>query len=152
MFKIRKNLDEVDDSRLIVLYTTLTKIFLIVSILFILWIVFVALGAFVLELGSNWAVLNLENWILSWCFLVGIFIILDVAFYLHYTFVIGKRSEFGGPEPKFMHGKRLYIYTSPADSEGGIFSKTYIQIDENSVLRLRDLMVSPGELWNKKEE
>jgi hypothetical protein len=54
--------------------------------------------------------------------------------------------------PDYIHGKRLYIYTNPSDSKGGIYSKTYIKIDENNVLRIRNLMIPPDELWNKKEK
>jgi len=150
MFNIQKKSKD-NNKGLVTLYTKLFKIFLVISILFILWAIFVALGVFILEMSPEWAALTLDSWVLVCCVLIGIFIILDVVFYLHYIFVIDKKLEFGEPAPEFIHGKRLYVYTRPKDSKGGIFSKTYIEIDENSVLRLRDLMVSSGELWNKKE-
>ncbi len=40
--------------------------------------------------------------------------------------------------------------TYPEGVEGGIFSKTYVGIDEHNVLRLRTLMVPPDELWSQK--
>ena len=139
-------------NKLVVMYPMLSKLFLITSILFIIWILFVAMGAFILEMGPNWALLNLENWITAWCVLTVIFIILEVVFYFQYTSKVDKRVESKEPESEFLHGKRLYVYTHPAGTEGGIFSKTYISIDENNVLRLRGLIVPPNEVWNKKEE
>lgn len=149
MLKFKKNLDNADN-KLLVLYARLIKIFLIISILFLIWIVFIILGSFILEFEPNWAILDLNNWILIWCFLIVIFIIFEIALYIHYISSIGKRIEFVETEPEFIFGKRLYIYTFPIGYKGGIFSKTYIQIDKNSVLRLRNLIIPPGDLWNKE--
>ena len=151
MIKIKKNFGY-DDNKLLVLYSRLIKIFLFFSIIFFIWIVFVALAAFILDFEPYWAILDLKNWILICCFLIGIFIILEIVFYIHYISTIEKSIEFIDLEPEFIHGKRLYVYTYPKGSEGGIFSKTYILIDENSVLRLKYLLIPPGELWNKEEK
>ena len=151
MLDIKKNFDDVDN-KLIMIYSRLIKIFLIISILFFIWIICVAVGSFILEFEPNWAILDLKNWILIFSVVIGIFIILEITFYIHYIYKIDKRIEFIEPEPEFIHGKRLYVYTYPIGSEGGIFSKTYIQIDENSVLRLKNLIIPPGELWNKEKK
>jgi hypothetical protein len=151
MLKIKKNFDSVDN-KLLVLYTRLIKIFLIISVLFFIWIVIIALGNFILEFEPNWAIFDLTNWILIWCFLISFFIILEIIFYIHYISTIDNRIEFVEPEPEFIHGKRLYVYTYPIGSKGGIFSKTYIQIDDKSVLRLKNLIIPPGELWNKEKK
>ena len=112
MLKFKKNLDNADN-KLLVLYVRLIKIFLIISILFLIWIVFIILGSFILEFEPNWAILDLNNWILIWCFLIVIFIIFEIALYIHYISSIGKRIEFVETEPEFIFGKRLYIYTFP---------------------------------------
>jgi hypothetical protein len=151
MLDIKKNYDDVDN-KLLLIYSRLIKIFLIISILFFIWIICVAVGSFILEFEPNWAILDLENWILFFSVIIGIFIILEITLYIHYIYKIDKRIEFIESEPKFIHGKHLYIYTNPVGSKGGLFSKTYIQIDENSVLRLRNLIISPSELWNNKEK
>ena len=62
-----------------------------------------------------------------------------------------KRMEKGKIEPEYINGKRVHVLTFPHGKEGGIFSKTYIQIDEDNVLRLRTLLIPPDELWGKKE-
>ena len=151
MFKTQKKTDGTNNT-LRVIYPKLSKLFLITSILFIIWILFVAMGAFILEMGPNWALLNLENWITAWCVLTVIFIILEVVFYFQYTSKVDKKLELDKPGPEFLHDKQVYVYTYPTGAEGGIFSKTYISIDENSVLRLRGLMIPQQKLWGKKEK
>ena len=151
MFKTQKKTDGTNNT-LGVIYPKLSKLFLITSILFIIWILFVAMGAFILEMGPNWALLNLENWITTWCVLTVIFIILEVVFYFQYTSKVDKKLELDKHEPELLHDKRVYAYTYPTGAEGGIFSKTYISIDENSVLRLRGLMIPQQKLWDKKEK
>ena len=150
MFKTQKKTDGTNNT-LRVIYPKLSKLFLITSILFIIWILFVAMGAFILEMGPNWALLNLENWITAWSVLTVIFILLEVVFYFQYTSKVDKKLELDKTESEVLHGKRVYVYTYPTGAEGGIFSKTYVSIDENSVLRLRGLMISQQNLWDKKE-
>jgi len=133
-------------------YSTLSKIFLVIAILFIIWVVIVILEIYLLGQEYNWALLSLDNWIYVCCALLGFFVVLEIIFYLHYNGVSKKRLDAEKPELEFTQGKRLYVYTHPQAAEGGIYSKTYIKIDENNVLRLRTLMISPQELWSKKEE
>ncbi|MCK4364732.1 MAG: hypothetical protein KAW45_01640 [Thermoplasmatales archaeon] len=126
-------------------YSILTKLFLIISILLIIWIIIVFAG--VSSLGYNWAGLSLDGWIITLCALFGFFIILELIFYSHYKSIKDKRVELEKPKPEFMSGRRVYVYTHPEGKEGGIFSKTYVEIDEHRVLRLRSLMIPPEELW-----
>jgi len=133
-------------------YSTLSKVFVAISIFFIIWLVVIVLEIYLLGQGYNWALLSLDNWIYVLCALIGFFIILEIIFYLHYISVSKKRLEAEKPELEFTQGKRLYVYTHPKGAEGGIYSKTYIKIDENSVLRLRNLIVPLQELRSKKEE
>ena len=132
-------------------YSTLSKLFAVLAVLFIVWIVVIILGIYLLEQGYNWALLPLDSWIYLFCALIGFFVILEIIFYLRYNFAIKRRLVAEKSEPEFAQGKRLYVYTHPKGAEGGIYSKTYIKIDENGMLRLRDLMVPPQELWGKKE-
>jgi len=133
-------------------YSMLSKIFLVIAVLFIIWVVIVILEIYLLGKEYNWALLSLDNWIYACCALLGFFVVLEIIFYLHYSAVKKKRLGAEKPEPEFCQGKRLYVYTCPKGAEGGIYSKTYIKIDENSVLSLRALIISPQELWIKKEE
>ena len=151
MFKAQKKTNNTNNTYRII-YPKLSKLFLTISILFLIWILFVAIGALFLKMPPNWALLNLENWIIVWSVLTVIFIMVEVFFYFQYTSKVYKKLEMNKPESEFLHGKRVYIYTYPKDAEGGIFSKTYISIDENSVLRLRGLIIPQHKLWEKKEK
>ena len=53
--------------------------------------------------------------------------------------------------PEFIDGKYIHVFTYPKGIEGGIFSKTYVEIDSENILRLRTLIIPPNELWSKNE-
>ncbi len=147
MYEI-EDISKVED-KLIVKYSRLSKILLVITVLFSLWILFVALANIILKFEPAWAFFTLDVWIYVWCFVVCFFILLILIFFFHYSSVRKKRLEQEKPKPEFIDGKRLHIYTCPKGSEGGIFSKTYIKIDDNNILRLRTLMIPPNELWEK---
>ena len=160
MSEIEDEIEKVErvKDKLGVRYSRLSKIFLIITVLFIIWVVIIALRIYLFELSYNWALLSLNNWVYVCCFLIGFFIILDVLFYFHYNVARNKgliqekdkRLIQEKPKLQFYRGKRLYLYTHPKGAEGGIYSKTYIKIDENSVLRLRTLIVPPEALWGEE--
>jgi len=128
-------------------YSLLSKILFLITIILIIWIVVLFVGISSLGLGYNWAGMSLEGWIIALCAIFGVFIIFELIFYMHYSSVKDKRAELEQPKAEFMDGRRVYIYTHPKGKEGGIFSKTYVEIDETTVLRLRTLMIPPEELW-----
>jgi len=127
-------------------YSLLSKLFLLIAILFIIFVVFVFTGITSFEYGHDWALFNLEAWVIALSALLGVFIVLELFFYFHFSSVRNKRIELEKPKPEFINGKRVYVYTFPKGEDGGIFTKTYIEFDENSVLRLRSLMIPPEEL------
>ena len=51
------------------------------------------------------------------------------------------------PKPEYIDGKIVVDITFPRGTDGGVYSKTYIEIDESSILRLKNLMIPPNELW-----
>jgi len=130
-----------------------SKIFFLLTILYSLWIAVVILGMYYLGLGPNWALLTTEQWILSAIFLLSIAIGLEIILLLQYTLSHRKRLE--PEEPKkhkeYIQGKQVHNYTIPINAKGGIFSKTYILIDEDKVLNLRYQMIPPNELWGQKQ-
>jgi len=145
---ITNDVDAILQSR----YSKLSIIFLLLSILFIVWILVVYLGAFIFEMEATWAGLSLEYWIYVGIVLIVFFMIMELVFYFHFRLNTSAVLVEFKPKPEFYQGKRLYVFTHPTESEGGFYSKTYIQIDENSVLRLRTLIASPENLLAKKEE
>ena len=112
------------------LYLKLSKIFLLFAVLFILWIIVISIGIYVLELTPSWTILSLENWVLIFSVLIGIFILLEIIFYFHYISKYGKRIGFRKIKHDSIKGKNLFVYTNPSLSESGIFSRTYIEIDK----------------------
>jgi len=128
-------------------YLKLFRLFLIISILLIILIVISSIGIIFLGLGTNWVLFGFESWIVGLILLIGLFIFLDIIFYLHIMLLRRKRIKILKPKPEFIDGKKVYDITFPEGTEGGVYSKTYIEIDSNSILRLKYLMIPPDELW-----
>jgi len=131
-------------------YSLLSKLFLFIVILFIICVIIVFIGITSLGYGYNWAVVSLDGWIIIICALLGVFIIFELIFYSRFSSIRNKKIELETPKPEFINGKRVYVFTYPKEKEGGVFSKTYIDIDEQNVLRLKSLIIPPEELWSKK--
>ena len=127
-------------------YSKISKLFVLLTVLLIVLVLVVFLGILVYENAYNWAGLSLEVWIYGVCLIIAIFIILELVLYFHYNSVKNKRIELEKPKAEFIDGRRIFIYTYPKGDQGGIFSKTYIEIDGHSVLRLRILLIPPHEL------
>jgi hypothetical protein len=103
--------------------------------------------------GYNWAILGLEEWSMVAASIIGFFVLLELLLYLGFLKtkkIVTKTKKKRGPE--FIDGKKVYTYTYPKGVEGGIYSKTYIDIDGRNILRLRSMMIPPGELWGGKSE
>jgi len=45
-----------------------------------------------------------------------------------------------------IEGKKVFDMTFPKDTDGGVYSKTNIEIDNNSILRLKYQMIPPEEI------
>lgn len=130
-----------------------TKIFFIITVLYSCWITLVILGTYFLRLGYNWAGLSLEQWILSAIALIGLILIIEILLIFQYLLPRMKRQRPEKPKRKeFIQGKRVYRYTIPSEAKGGLFSKTYVLIDENRVLNLRYQMIPPNDLWGQQQE
>ena len=132
-------------------YRKASKIILLITLLYTLWVSFLIIGVYYLGIGYKAVVLTLDQWIISSIILFTLFLILELIFLVHHTVIKKKRIESEKPKPIYIKGKRLRIYTLPEGSKGGIFSKTYVKIDENNVLNLRYQMILPYDLWGKKE-
>ncbi|MBN2603019.1 MAG: hypothetical protein JXA91_02670 [Candidatus Thermoplasmatota archaeon] len=133
------------------IYLMLSKIFALISFLILFIVIIIAIGTIALGLDPNWAILTFESWAIIWCVLTAVFIFVDIFLYIkirHKGEIITERKQ---QKEEILHGKKIFVYTHPENAEGGIFSKTYIPIDENSVLRLRELIVTAKELWGNKE-
>jgi hypothetical protein len=111
------------------------------------------MGVYFLHLGNKWAILSMEQWILSAIALISVAIGLEVVLLIQYT--LSRKKQLEQLEPKkqkeYIQGKQLHNYTIPFDAKGGIFSKTYVLIDESRVLNLRYQMIPPNDLWRQQQ-
>lgn len=128
-----------------------TKFFFVFTILYCLWIAILIMGVYFLQLGNKWAILTMEQWILSAIALSSLSIGLEVVLLVQYSLLRRKRREQLEPKKQkqreYIQGKQVHNYTIPLDSKGGIYSKTYILIDEDRVLNIRYQMIPPNNLW-----
>lgn len=138
------------ENRLRYRYSVLSKVFLLLGFLLLVWDVVVFIGAKFLDYGYRWAFISLENWIIITTTIIVIMVFLIIIFFVHFSFVKKKLSQAKLPKIEYIDNKRVHVFTYPEGAEGGVFSKTYIEIDENNILRLRTLMIPPEELWGKK--
>jgi len=139
------------EAKLLGNYSFWSKLFILIIILLIILLSIVFLGVYIFGYAHNWALLSLDAWIIATCLLCVIFILLELFFYYNLSSNIAKRIELETPKPEIIDGKNVHIFTFPKGAEGGVFSKTYIEIDKKNILRLRSLIVPPDELWGNKE-
>jgi hypothetical protein len=100
----------------------------------------------------NWAGLTMNQWILTSIVLFCFFLILEIIFILNHFTTKKKQFEQDKPKPLLYKGKRLHKFTVPKGSKGGIFSKTFIKIDDQNILYLRYQMIQPNDIWGNKEK
>ena len=132
-------------------YTILSILFLLLGIILFLWVVIVYSGILFLDYDHNWAVLNLEEWVIVASIMIAIFIIIQLILYKRFSVAQYKTKAADKPDNDIIDDKRVINYTYPKGIEGGIFSKTYLNIDEKTILRLRTLMIPPEDLWGEKK-
>jgi hypothetical protein len=139
-----------DEDSLRLRYLKTSKIFFLITLIYMLWIAIVILGTYSLGLGPKWAAFTIEQWVLSAIVLISVLLIFQVIFILHY--LLSKRKKaYPEQRPQYLQGKLVHNYTLPAGARGGIFSKTYVVIDDERVLRLRYQMIPPQDLWGKQQ-
>ena len=131
----------------------LPKLFLIISVLLLMWIVILISGVSYLELDPDWAGISISTWLLIISVLFGVFIIIDIVMYMSPTiFMKGEFQEFISTEPssEYLDGMKVYEYTYPKEKKGGLFSKTYIKVDDSTLIRVRNQMIPAEVLWPNK--
>ena len=133
-------------------YLKLSKIILLLVIIYSIWIGIIVIGVYFIGSGNRWAIFSLDQWIISSVVLFSIFVVLEILFFIHYFIVKKKRIESEKPKTLFFKGKKLHIFTLPLGSKGGIYSKTFIDIDNDNILNLRYQMIPPNEMSKENQE
>jgi len=133
-------------------YLKASKLLFLITVLYSFWVALVIMGVYFLQLGIKWAVFTIEQWVLSAIILISVVIAIEIIFLLHNTLTTKKHVQAGQPQLLvYLHGKQVHSYTIPSGAKGGIFSKTFIMIDETRVLNLRYQMILPNDLWKQKQ-
>ncbi|KYK22600.1 hypothetical protein AYK21_03705 [Thermoplasmatales archaeon SG8-52-2] len=127
-------------------YKSFFKYFLIITLLLVLLLIISAVGIIFLGLGTNWFLFNFEGWIVGESIIIGLFVILEILFFLHILLIRRKMSKLGKPKTEYIDGKKIIDITFPKGTDGGVYSKTYIEIDNSNILRLKNLMIPPDEI------
>ena len=99
-----------------------------------------------MEMDPLWAYLSLDNWVLLVTVIILIFAIIEIIYYLIKIRSSDRILEFKEVGPEEKYGKKIYNFTSPKDSKGGVYSKTYIKIDDESYLKFRHQMIPPEKI------
>lgn len=144
--EILENIIKKED-RLRIKYSRLSKVLLLFAILAGIWVSLIYLAIVVWDKSYTWALFSLDIWLYLAIIGVVVFILINIVIYLHFNSVYKNRLEIQKPKPEYIDGKRVHVFTVPSGIEGGVFSKTYVKIDEHNILRLRSLMVPPEDLW-----
>ncbi|MEF8880088.1 MAG: hypothetical protein V5A64_06850 [Candidatus Thermoplasmatota archaeon] len=125
-------------------YRYIIKILFIGSIFLSVVTAFMILGDVVF--GPNWLFFPIEIWLYFLVSLLVLFAVLELVFFQRYKSSISTVRDDRREKPRYIDGRRVYVYTFPKGAKGGVFSKTFIPIDENSVLLLRCRMVHPDKI------
>ena len=121
---------------------------MMLTIILVFWVIIVASATYLLDQMDGWALLTFSNWVLTVTILIGIFIVIDLVFLFHPAFKqIIPIEELGKPE--FIEDKKVYEYIYPEGEKEGVFSKTYIPIDDETLIRIKTLL---GSLSKSEEE
>ena len=128
-------------------YLRFSKIILLIAILYSIWIVFHIISIYLIGLDMRWAALSMEEWIFSAIVLLAVFIVFEILFMLHFYVQKHKKPAPQKKEPEIFKGKYVHEIIIPENASGGIFSKTYIRIDGNNLLKIKFQMIPPDDLW-----
>lgn len=156
------------DSRLRRRYRRITVLLLIIAILFTAWTIAVVSAVFMLGIGGAWTVLTPTEWVIINIVVVVLFVFIDLFIFLRYRTtaqevepgVVSERRRFRrrkgqeapAPAPATIHGHEVFTMTLPSGAKGGIFSKTFVEIDDHRVLQLRYQIIPSSLLWPPSTE
>ena len=127
-------------------YIRFISVFLLIGIALFIWVLIVFSGILFWNYSNNWAGLGLDVWIYLVSIIIAVIIIINLFLFFHYRSIDSKRIEMLKPQPEFINGKQVHVFTFPEDFQGGVFSKTYVNIDDHNLLRVRTVIVDPEDL------
>jgi hypothetical protein len=130
--------------------TNLNLLLIMIAILVTLWISLVIIGVYSLGLNNNWAGLTIDQWLYVGIGLISLFIIITIILNFLPIITMKLKAPKEKRKPTFYHGKRVHEFTFPIESKGGVYSRTYINIDDKNLVNFRYQMIHPEDLWKPK--
>ena len=103
-------------------------------------------------MDNNWAGLAMDHWILVGIGLISLFIIITLIQNLFPLLLAWTKVPKEKRKPIFYHGKRVHDFTFPTESKGGIYSRTYMNIDDKNLVNFRYQMIPPDDLWKQNNQ
>ncbi len=131
-------------------YLRFSLIIFLLAIIFIIWIAILIGSIYYLGYGYKYAGLTMNQWIISITGIISFFVIVELIFIIHYHHIKQRATPKIHPKQRYFKGKRLHRYSLPSDAKGGLFSNTYVVIDDRNILNLRYQVLAPEKLWNPK--
>ena len=138
-------------------YQRWLKVFFIIAILYTVWVIVDIVGIYYYNMGYRWAYLTMEQWIMSGIILIAVLLIIELIFFVNSKTTKAPKQKPLQPQKHEViksqeyHGKKLYVFTYPRDVKGGIFSRTFIPLDDNTLLQVRTQMKPAEQLWGKQQ-
>ena len=131
-------------------YRKLPTLFFLITIMYTLWVVVVITGIYYLNMEYRWAYLTMDQWIIGGCIIIAFFLVIDfILFFKTSRYIKPQTQPSTTSQPLIFKGKQLQVFTYPAYAKGGIFSRTYIPLDEDTILQIRTQMIPAEQLWGK---
>ena len=130
-------------------YISWTIALVVFGFLIFCWNLLVVVGVYNLNLGYRWAYLTMTEWMYVGWILFALFIFMEIAFFAHYYSLAQKqRTQPTMFQPQMMFkGKKLLVYTHPVGVQGGIFTKTHVKINDDTILNIRIQIIPGKDLW-----
>lgn len=131
------------------LTSNLSVLMIFIAILVTLWISIIIISVYFLGMDNNWAGLAMDHWIMVGIGLITLFIIITLIQNLVPMLLITAKER-EKRKPIYYNGKRVHDFTFPIESKGGVYSRTYIAIDDKNLVNFRYQMIQPDDLWKQK--
>jgi hypothetical protein len=154
------------DVRLRSRYRRIAVLLLVIAIIFTVWTIAVVLSIFMFGVSNGLTFLTPTEWVIANIIVVALFLAIDGLIFLRYRNKTRGLAPQAAPQarrwrrgrkepvaaPEMIHGHEVFTVTLPLGAMGGIFSKTFVPIDDQRVLQLRFQMIPPTTLWPPQQE
>lgn len=118
-------------------YITWSVLLFFAGVIILLWNVLVVIGVYNLNLGYRWAILSMSEWMYAGWIIFSLFIMIELVFFAQYYKQLQNQMVPSSYDDLTFKGKKLLVYTFPSEAHGGVFSKTHVQVDKDTIVNIR---------------